>query len=61
MSGGLALCGAVKMRLERAERGNEDAAGGLLRDAPAVPVAGQRPFLERPLETDDVPQARAAG
>src|SRR5579862_58189 len=49
----------LKVSLERAERRNQDARGGFLADPPARPALLLRPFLQRTLPTDDMPQARA--
>src|SRR5579862_1110114 len=49
------------MRLKHAERADEDARGDLLADAAAVPALAQRPILERPFATDDMPDAGARG
>ena len=51
----------IEVRFERAERGDQDAGGDFLRDAAAGPALLQCPLLERELEPDDMPQARAAG
>src|SRR5712692_2828967 len=47
------------MRFERAERGDENARGGFLADPPPAPALLERPFLDRALPTEDMPQARS--
>src|SRR6266852_2747226 len=46
------------MPLESAERGDEDAGGRFLADSAAAPAPLKRPFLDRTLPAEDMPEAR---
>ena len=48
----------AEMRFERAERGDQYAGGGFLADPPPAPALPLRPFLQRLLPAEHMPQAR---
>ena len=48
------------MPREHAEGGDQDALGLLLVDRPPTPALTQRPFADRALQPDDMPDAAAA-
>src|ERR1700674_4522101 len=47
------------MRFERAERGDENARSGFLADPAPAPALPERPFLERALPAEDMPETRS--